>query len=80
MAKVLTAQSYVIEKVDPKFDETNTVSGYEVTYSVLYSDGTNVVRVREMEDLWLVANPSQKTAVQDIQDVIKTRLDSTILV
>ena len=79
MPKILTAQSYVIEKVDPKFDEINTLTGYEVTYNVLYSDGVNEVNVREVEDLWAVATAGQKTSAQEIQDAIKSRLDAVIL-
>lgn len=80
MAKILTAQSYVIERVDPQFDETNTLTGYKVTYNVLYSDGLgNGTNIREVEDLWLVATGAQKTSAQNIQDAIKTRLDNIVL-
>ena len=79
MAKILTAQSYAIETVDPKFDATNALTGYVVTYNVLYSDGTNEVHVREVEDLWLVASDSHKNSAQTIQDAIKTRLDNVVL-
>ncbi|KKN82091.1 hypothetical protein LCGC14_0313580 [marine sediment metagenome] len=88
MAKVLTAVSYRIEKVEPQINTDNQVIGYLVEYNVRYENLSAAPddegnrpghQARETEDLWLVAPQPRKDEVQAIQDLIKQRLDNTIL-
>lgn len=80
MSKALRAVSYSIEKVEPRIDENNQVVAYDVQYNVRYEDSSgHSVQIRETDDLWLVASQTRKDEVQAIQDLIKQRLDATVL-
>ena len=75
MARTLIAQTYVQEEIKVGTDRTGNITSYVVTSNISFGDSK---QQREDFDLWPILSVTLKTKAQDIQDFLKTHLDTEI--
>lgn len=78
MADALTAVDSILTGVKPELDASNNIVALFVNLALSYEavDGTRIGRSVQM-DVWDILDATQKSALQDIQQVILAHIQAT---